>query len=568
MKGFKHNDVHQFSNYILWRPISKLLVFAALLLLLAACKKDIQVENLQMAPQQKATSKEEMQAKILQEIERQKFDAQLLSKAAKGGFEKNNFAKNSKIAATLNTRVLVNGSILGYNSPGYQQPYITAAGNLMVDAAELLRRFDYTVSYPTSTTLEATRNSVNSYGAQKIRITANSEVIDFWSFQSYTGKNYFPYPELCNKVNNTFFVPARMLAYYAGAARIDYDQETNSLQTYYYEELDYGLYFFGSQPDVNNANDINGCQKLIAGQPNTFFDPNKPTMIFVHGWKNGGVNSRWRQDFLLDFAGQYLNTHNNWLATGWNVAFFNWTQLADDDWGMPVETEKKIYDANNPNKMRWKKSDGNFSGRGNPNKSVAQLFLEEYQKMVQLQPSNTDNFMIGNSLGGNLELAMLRLAAINNTKLPTRVSLMDPYWDPNLGGNWWDYMTLPAGMGNTRAVAADAAKKLSDKGVGLEYQRSSLGGMLSHHKAVADIACFTNFYPEYTSDLDKKHTIPSLTYIWARYFANLNIANAPNVSLANVRSMMNTQNYWEQTGGQNSVSPSDDIYTKKIGGKP
>jgi hypothetical protein len=246
------------------------------------------------------------------------------------------------------------------------------------------------------------------------------------------------------------------------------------------------------------------------------------------------------------------------------VAIFHWIQIADDDWGaMPVDTEKKIYDINSPIGMRWKKTDGSFATRGNPTLNVTQLYRQEYIKVANALASTADLRLIGNSLGGNLAMAMLREVAINGNRLPSRVTLSDPYWDPSLDSS--DGITLPTGLTNTRAVGTNAAQRLSTAGVALEYHRTSIAGQTGYNKGVADIAAYTNFVPGYTLDPVTKHTMPRLQYLWALNFTGLSAGLSPNASFTTIRGMMNTQRFWDHTGGTSTVNPSDDSYTIKTG---
>jgi hypothetical protein len=94
---------------------------------------------------------------------------------------------------------------------------------------------------------------------------------------------------------------------------------------------------------------------------------------------------------------------NYWLARGWNVGIFQWTRLADDDFALqPVDTEKKIYDANSRNVgMRWKMNADEFSVRGNPTNNLTQIYRSAYLQVANALASGLEIRLIGNSLGGN-----------------------------------------------------------------------------------------------------------------------------------------------------------------------
>ncbi len=531
------------------------LTFGLASITLVGCQKEQICEK--PATQQEKGSAAEQTARIAA-------DSKLLAEALKGGLEATTGTGEkgmSQQMGDLDTRILINGSIIGLNVAGYQQPYISQAGNLTAHAAELLRRFEYSVSFANGV-LTATRNSGNTFGARSITLTVNSSTVAFTSSGGVNSSTTFPQPII--NTNGTVFAPARVLAILAGAAIAEWDADTKSLQTYYYEVNDFGIYFYGTQQNTNALDAVAGCQKYITGEPNAFFDPNKPTIIYAHGWQKGSVNSRGREGFLFNMDNQFQNVQNYWRNAGWNVGIFHWVQIADDDWGaMPVDTEKKIYDVNNPNGMRWKKSDGSFSNRGNSTLNVIQLYRQEYQRIIGVLSTSAEIRLIGNSLGGNLTMAMAREVSINGNRIPNRITLMDPYWDPSLDSN--DGITLPAGLANTRAVGANAAQRLYNGGAAIEYIRTSLAGQTGYNAGAANIAAYTNFVPGYTNDIAAKHTQPTKQYLWNLAFAAPTTGPSPRLSNTAIRNMMATQLYWDHTGGQNTSTPADDTYTSRSG---
>jgi hypothetical protein len=239
---------------------------------------------------------------------------------------------------------------------------------------------------------------------------------------------------------------------------------------------------------------------------------------------------------------------------------------AFDDWGgQPVDTEKKIYDANNPVGMRWKKSDGNFATRGNPTLNVTQLYRQEYQKIIAVLSTGAELRLTGNSLGGNLTMSMLREVSINGSRLPARVTLMDPYWDPSIGID--DGVTLPTGLADTKAVGVNAAQRLNNAGVAIEYFRTSYPGEVGYNRGVAFIAAYVNFRPTYTMDIAAQHTQPHKQYMWNMGFAMPATGFSPRTSNAIIRTLMSSQSFWNHTGGMDTATPEGDIYTLE-NGKP
>lgn len=542
------------------KKLLNLLVGSCTLFILS-CEKEVLEETKPQTQQSQQAPQKEIEAANKIRIAQ---DNARLEVALKGGLEKPNGSSNLRaIAATIAPRVLVNGAILGHNKSNDVKPFLSSSNNLLVDVSSLLERLDYAV-VPYDGYLIATRNANNTFGSKSIHIVLNSGQMYFYDRD---GNNYrsVTLPETTKLQNGRYVAPARILARLAGASLDQWDAESLSLQLYYYEELDLGIYFYGKQYGISASDSIVGCQKYIQGEPNLFFDPSKPTLIYVHGWQPNKVNERYRESYELKFGSMIQNVQNYWIDKGWNVAIFNWIQIADDDWLMPIETEKKIYDAYNwPYGMRWKKSDGSFSAKPKPSLSVREMFSAEYLKIIQALAPNAEIRMLGASLGGNLTMAMLRDIAKYSFKTPARVTLGDPYWDGSLD-HWWDGINLPDGLSNTKAFGEDAAKRLNTKGVAIEYIRNSLGGIPAYNRGIANIAAFTEFYPDYTSDLTQKHTLPPFQYLWSMGLPNILNGNSPQISNADVRKMMSTQSYWELSQGKTSVTPADDVYIIKVG---
>jgi hypothetical protein len=531
------------------RKINYLLFFLAFYISVG-CKDEFENKPMSLYEKDVFPKKEPMRISF---NERMQFERDILYKALKGGLEMENNTKNLRSQGALDTRVLVNGSILGFNKANYKQPYLSGKDNFMVHAQAFLERLDYTVSYPSGNAiLVAIRNPENTYGAQTIVIFKDSNIIQSFGYKGTSKQEILPEPTVTRE--GVLYAPGRTLALFAGVASVEWDMRTYSLELTYYEENAYGTYFMG----------YNGNQKYIAGEPNSFFNPNKPTIFIVHGWQPGFVvNTSFNQNTPTGVQGVPPNYMHYWLNEGWNVAYFKWIQLADDDVTAfnLVNSEGKIYDQT---KTRWRRTDGNFSTREKPKFSVLQLFQQDYEKIASLTPSNKRIMVIGNSLGGNLTMAMLRPVCVNKKRLPNRVVLTEPAYS-NFGAA--QGVNIPEGFATDNAYGGDCARRLKADGVALEYMRSSIAQLFAKNTEVMDVSCFTDFYPDYTWDLLFKHWTPTEQYLWAITLKNLNVANSPNVSDDDVKKMMHNKEYWQQNGGKYTVDPSDDTYIK-VSGRP
>ncbi|MEM9488349.1 MAG: hypothetical protein AAGC55_04335, partial [Myxococcota bacterium] len=238
------------------------------------------------------------------------------------------------------------------------------------------------------------------------------------------------------------------------------------------EQLDYGIYWY----DVGDVSRKAGA----AGEPIPgFYDPNAPTVLFVHGWQSGSVSSGMetsceavpggaaqcssgREEFLYnvpnrdgELSGEIIDPITEWKAQGFNVGIFHWTQLADDDGflGIPFRSQAKIWTADyNFRQVFWRKNIGmqwQVCDRGQadrdqwPSKPAADLFLDSYVQALG-QHQNDDIRLVGHSLGSQMVVRMAYLARTDARVIyqPQRIALVDPYWGPRqaIGGHHYKFL--------------------------------------------------------------------------------------------------------------------------------
>lgn len=468
-------------------------------------------------------------------------------------------------------RVLVNGVPLVFSGA---QP-VNNAGNVMVPMSTIFQRLGYAVSW--------------NQTAQKVTATKTGSTVELWIGNTIAkvnganvSMNVAPYV-----TNGVTMVHSRFVADGANC-RTDWDQESQSVQIYYYDELDYGFYFFDSEPGTEGAWDEVGCQKYVQGQSNRFFDPTKPTIIYVHGNAPGSVVSKSREGFKIDQGGLNVHSHNVWKSQGWNVAIFYWIQLADEGlWSStpPASVEAKIYDSNNTQVgMRWRKADGSFSTTNMPAWSVRSLFASKYMEIFNSTYTGAEIRVVGNSLGGNLTMAGL-LSAYNQgaTRLPSRVTLMDPFWTP-LADN-----TVFIGNGQVRTdqLGGLCAETLNANGTAIEYFRTSLLGNLGSSERVARSSAFTHFGADFLGNFGlnhpAKHTVPVRQYLqsraqtspieifrpnaWTAWTVTGQVTASAATSNARIRQMMNgaIDVYWNHIDGRSTATLADDRYELRNG---
>jgi hypothetical protein len=121
------------------------------------------------------------------------------------------------------------------------------------------------------------------------------------------------------------------------AAAVDGQNEDKS--------LNYGLHWFkletGALPDpscgdqpghtcmdaVTYNPSTDKWQRSLAAQSGGYYDPEKPTIIYFHGWQPLGNISR--EGLKWKYNSQVLDQLQPWREAGWNVGIFYWNQFAD-----------------------------------------------------------------------------------------------------------------------------------------------------------------------------------------------------------------------------------------------
>ncbi len=206
----------------------------------------------------------------------------------------------------------------------------------------------------------------------------------------------------------------------------------------------YGLYWFKADGSASleqstmkacNYGDKACQQKELASG---YFDPNKPTIIFIHGWQPSTVNVKNRFDFCYKYKtakntySPTLNVLQSWK--GYNVAVFYWNQFADDNL---YAAEAKVYTTHGVHGMQWKYLDkagvehtckSGDSSCVTPNESITDLAFDAYKKSLP-KVYNKELRITGQSLGAQVAIQLTK-KIMQHPLLPqpTRLVLMDPYF--------------------------------------------------------------------------------------------------------------------------------------------
>lgn len=322
-----------------------------------------------------------------------------------------------------------------------------------------------------------------------------------------------------------------------------------------FENLDYGLYWFG----------YNQAQKANPGQANPYYNKNKKTVIYIHGWQNGSTNNKTRE--TLDrrrSGGPAEDLSQYWLDRGYNVGVLYWNQFADES--EVKDAEAKIYSTSGPRGMRWKSLSRGY--QNGPNKSVGTLLTDSIK--ANMGDFNGSEMRIaGHSLGNQLALVVAyNLRNHSNANLRAdRVALLDPFSSNGsksyLGGDW------------TGDRSRTYAAALKSKGVAIESYRSSpvtstfLAG--DANTAMMNTLAFSELKPWNFQfwQVAEKHGAAVTWYFWSLDFGTLDVVSdgtdAPSAASSNnqIKTLMNKSWSVVQDEGAWTASPADDTFKKK-----
>ena len=225
-------------------------------------------------------------------------------------------------------------------------------------------------------------------------------------------------------------------------------------QTVSHDELAYGLVWFGT----------NGrSQPAVTGQANSYFDPTRPTIIFVHGWLPDQVATP--PTFLVEIKDEerdveyHLDLTTAWVEAGWNIGIFYWHPFADEE--LVWVAEDKIWTPDEEAAMRYRDAAGNYHTDGMPSVSAAELFYEAYLEAMQ-DFSGPEIRIAGHSLGDAIDTG--EVAA---NLLPSRLALLDPFWSP-FPKSYLD------GQETGAVIRQEIIDRLLPRDVLVEWYRSSL----------------------------------------------------------------------------------------------
>lgn len=322
--------------------------------------------------------------------------------------------------------------------------------------------------------------------------------------------------------------------------------------------LDMGIYWYG-KGDV--------CKKAVEGQANPYFDNNKPTMILMHGWLINSTKNNNRLTFNVKNNnagfGVDLDLADYWIDKGWNIGIFYWSQMSDES--ELKDAEAKIWSNNTSKSLRWKKSDGNYMTYNGSEKSVGEIFLNEYSKIMKNYNGNEVR-IIGHSLGTQLAINGSKLVndSVNSGKLSSklkvdRVALLEPFWSKGeksyLGGKW------------TGEISREYVKSLTKDNTVVEmYKSSNINDLWvgDSNNEMKKLTIFTDIYADFLgfTDQNSKHGYAKEWYIYSMAFGDVDNRISASTPTSKLKKMINSGYYYTQANGKNTFTPADDTFNK------
>lgn len=327
-----------------------------------------------------------------------------------------------------------------------------------------------------------------------------------------------------------------------------------------FDQLSYGLYWFGANNQYQKAGESTQNGGL-------YYDPSKPTLIFIHGWQKNHIKEKnrfvfWEKDNgfpNIDFA-------NLWISQGYNVGILYWDQFADES--EVKNAEAKIWSIEGPEKMRWLDSDGTY--HSGPSENVTQLLLANYQVAMKGFKGSELRFA-GHSLGNQLALRLANQLVtlanegeISKKEVPARVSLLDAFYSnyakSYLNGEW---------VGEeVRTIAT----RLKAYGIAIDsYRTSSVTSTIfvgDENKELDNSVAFVEEKTTFFNQLEQseKHDAAIWLYLWSIIYPTPTVSNSsmPGLSAAStnsdVKEWMATTNHLIQISGGKTKDPKDNVF--------
>lgn len=266
-------------------------------------------------------------------------------------------------------------------------------------------------------------------------------------------------------------------------------QNENASWVFQTIDNDYGLYWF---------KDGFTAMKYVPGRPVPldFYNPNKPTHIYGHGWAKTSVHlqdgqlrdyrrepmtmrpgSMYPSQEAVDMVEIWKDPAKNYEGKAWNFGIVYWNQFADDDYAnlsKPQMAEAKIWSTDGRNDMSYaiRKWNGSSWSQDHvethaPMKPVTVILSDAL--ISAIGDANVGGLRFsGNSLGNQIITGMSYIlkkeyaeGRVSANLFPSRIALLDPYWrDGALQDSWTTNHPAYVDLGASNDSAGDMTFKI------------------------------------------------------------------------------------------------------------
>lgn len=343
------------------------------------------------------------------------------------------------------------------------------------------------------------------------------------------------------------------------------------LKASYPKNLNFGFHFINSYGSYRKGIDQN--TNVPYSLSDDYYDPDKKTIIFFHGWQTGQN----RQYILTNYSGKG-NVTKKWKDLGWNVAVFFWDDFAIE--GEVQHAEAKIHSHKGPKAMNFTDEKGSYSASG-INLSVTSLALGQYKAIFKNQKQPVR--FAGHSLGSQLACSLGYVIAIQEQAgsvprmiVPNRIELLDPFWSKGTKS----YLGTSTG----KKTETYCRYLIDNYNVPITWYKSSafsnvgigdLNRSLSRYVAYQHNKFWYLGPPGFSNGIGVKHNEIPFTYFNSiqyaapaevdykfprrKIYTGYKAASASSTN-SEIRRMMIRNKEWRQTEGRRTETPADDQF--------
>ena len=335
-------------------------------------------------------------------------------------------------------------------------------------------------------------------------------------------------------------------------------------------------------------------------------DPNKPTLINIHGMLVDGATNR--EDFFLnpdidvpsEFDVEYDRTNMLylWIRAGYNVANFQYHRFATDMSPPAIEGKIWLSDSSTATYEGQYYQDHNKNWIENASEyTVSEHFVGEYLRAMSYLPDTMGDqeiHVVAHSMGGEVAASglfllteMAAIGRLDPNQLPNRYTLMDTYFSMNIPFNdGTHYYVGPKGhirwsgkelcRQNTAYATISCLEELEANGIVMEYyynDQSFLNLAMSKEikNRLLKIAAYVEIKPDWSSyssnyaELSNGHNGVREWYLCSKFgtpAVDTKGNTAPSAGITTERLKELKGKYFRYQDGITTINAQDDVFVE------